>query len=232
MAIRSLFWGTATIGLGLMGVIPTLESAAASTILGTAESFAVVGASTVTNTGATTINGNLGLDPGPSISDAGTISLTGASFGVTQAGTSFTAIHVNAGGLAFTDANNNQWQADPGRNYFVTMANVASNTPNIYTKAAYAASAGLTYTFAVPNGTFTVTLHFAEIYETAADRRLMNISINGQSVASNLDVFAQAGMNAAYSPAYSTTVSNGQITVSIMPSGAGGTVMLSGLEIQ
>ena len=71
MTTSSLFWGTATIGLGLMAVVPTFESAAASTILGTAESFAVVGASTVTNTGATTINGNLGLNPGPSIADAG-----------------------------------------------------------------------------------------------------------------------------------------------------------------
>jgi hypothetical protein len=80
MRTRPLFWGAATVGLGLMGVIPAPEGAAASTILGTAESFAVVGASTVTNTGATTINGNLGLDPGPSITDAGTISQTGTTY--------------------------------------------------------------------------------------------------------------------------------------------------------
>lgn len=49
------------------------------------------------------------------------------------------------------------------------------------------------YKFDLPNGTYTVQLHFAELYYSGTGARYFNIVIEGNIVRSNLDVVAAAG---------------------------------------
>src|SRR6476620_6762496 len=77
--------------LGLITVVPISSSHAQAPALGTVSSFAVLGASTVTNTGSTILSGsaanpgNLGVSPGTAITGFGPGILTGPG----------TAVHVN-----------------------------------------------------------------------------------------------------------------------------------------
>ena len=76
------------IGHTMRVILPTLllattlaalgSAAQGAPLLGSAASFAVLGAATVTNTGATTLVGDLGVAPGSAITGLGTITSTGS----------------------------------------------------------------------------------------------------------------------------------------------------------
>ena len=64
--------------LGLLILSVLTVNAYATPILGPAWNFSALGASTVTNTGATTLNANVGVSPGTAVTGSGTITFTGA----------------------------------------------------------------------------------------------------------------------------------------------------------
>ena len=65
-----------------------------------------------------------------------------------------------------------------------------------------------------PNATYTVRLHFAEVYYTQPGSRVFNVVINGTQVLTSFDIFAQAGAFKALVRDFSAPASSsGQITI-------------------
>lgn len=67
-----------TLAAGLAVILAGTALAAASVNLGTAKSFAVLAGTTITNTGATTITGDVGVHPGKTATGFTTVTLHGA----------------------------------------------------------------------------------------------------------------------------------------------------------
>jgi hypothetical protein len=73
-----------------------------------------------------------------------------------------------------------------------------------------------TYSVPVTNANYRVVLHFAELYQTAAGKRLFNASVEGQSVFSNMDLFTLVGAKGAYTPPdVNITVSDESLTIAL-----------------
>jgi hypothetical protein len=101
---------------------------------------------------------------------------------------------VNSGGPAYTDSQGHVWVADTGYSggTLAGTSNAISNTsdPALYQDERWGS---YSYTFNVPPGSYQVTLKFAETFWTAAGNRVFNVSINGSTVLTNFDIFADSG---------------------------------------
>ena len=124
----------------------------------------------------------------------------------------------------------------PGQTVTIPSALAATAAPEkVYESACQGAQ---TYTLGglITGHTYTVVLHFAELYFQAAGSRLFNVAINGVPVASlqNFDIFAAAG-NARFTAVLKSVPNiaavNGQIVVAFSR-GALDQPMINGIEVQ
>ena len=94
-----------------------------------------------------------------------------------------------------------------------------SGVSNPAPQAVYQSNRYGTFSYTVPGlsagKAYTVRLHFAETYWTAAGQRIFNVTINGQQVLTNFDIVAAAGAaNKAVVEQFTTTAdSTGKITL-------------------
>jgi hypothetical protein len=129
----------------------------------------------------------------------------------TQIGIAFA---VNAGGLAYTDANGIKYQADGqfsgGNAGTLNVAIAGTKDATLYQSERWG---NFSYTIPVANGDYVVTLKFAEIDFTQPSQRVFNVDMEGVRVINELDLVARVGPNRAYDVTKVVHVSDGKLTL-------------------
>jgi len=162
----------------------------------------------------------------------------------TQSSASAEIVAINAGGPAVSNSNggDTSFVADEyfnggAINAISTSAiNVTGAGVNAAPMAVYQTARSGTPVYTIPGlapgAQYTVLLHFAETYFTAAGNREFNVSINGATVLTNLDIYAAVGANTALVEQFTATAnSSGQIVVAFAD-GAENQPVISGIEIR
>ena len=119
------------------------------------------------------------------------------------------------------DSAGNTWLADQGftegQTYEATDVEVTNTKdPALYQTERYSMTA---YSFAVPNGKYTVKLHFAEIYSgiTGPGERVFSFKVQDKEY-KGFDIWVKAvGANKAYVESVNVDVTDGKLTITFTP---------------
>jgi CubicO group peptidase (beta-lactamase class C family) len=148
---------------------------------------------------------------------------------------------INAGGSAVSPWVADQ-ESDSGvsittNNTIIISPEVVGPAPQSVYKSAHANATGTSspFTYTLPGFTqgknYLVRLHFADWTSTAVGQRLFNVTINGQGVLANFDIFvAAAGANRAVIKEFTVQAdSSGEIVVRFTP--VTGRALVSGIQV-
>ena len=137
---------------------------------------------------------------------------------VTVAAVSSTVYQINCGGSAASPYTADQYYSGGSARTVtnsITTTGVTSPAPQaVYQGERYGA---VTYTLPslTAGASYTVRLHFAELYWTATGKRKFNVAINGTTVLSNYDIYSATGARykAIVREFVTTANSSGQIVI-------------------
>ena len=95
-----------------------------------------------------------------------------------------------------------------------TSARIAgARSQALYQTERFSIDGLLSYAIPVSNGTYSVVLHFAEIYWTQPGQRVFYVSLEGKQVLDDYDIVGKVGALTATTETFSVTVSDGVLNL-------------------
>ncbi|SRR5579862_2019236 len=142
-------------------------------------------------------------------------------------------IRIKAGGAGFTDSSGNVWQSDKGFADGDTVERpdlsiTNATDPKIYLSERYSMTK---FTQPLPNGKYTVKLHFCETFEgiTGPGQRVFSFNVAGHDF-KDFDIWVKAGgPQRAYIETVPVDVTNGVLEITFTPNVEN--PQINGLEI-
>ncbi|MFD1874825.1 malectin domain-containing carbohydrate-binding protein [Hymenobacter bucti] len=138
-----------------------------------------------------------------------------------------TTYRLNAGGETLSTSTgffyaDQAFSPAPG-NTAMTSAAIAGTTDDaLYQSERYGTNGVMSYALPVVNGTYTVKLHFAELYWTGAGQRVFDVSAENAPVLTAYDIYKKVGAFTATTETIPVTVSDGLLNLDFTALNAGG----------
>ncbi|RAJ93261.1 putative secreted protein (Por secretion system target) [Larkinella arboricola] len=144
------------------------------------------------------------------------------------------AYRINAGGSSYTTPDGRVFSADTyasgGAEYTINGSTDIQNTEDdgLYRNERYG---DFSYRLPVSNGSYRVTLHFAEVYARSAGQRKFNVALEGERILTEYDIFARAGGGfRALQETFITQVRDGVLNLDFTR-GSVGNAKISAIEV-
>lgn len=128
-------------------------------------------------------------------------------------------LQINVGGAssAYLSQSGDNWQTDQyfsGGDLLYTSDPIANTQDRyLYATARQGLYDNFQYSIPLANGSYKLTLKFAEIYYWNAGNRVFNVVANGQQVLTNYDIVADVGARNAVDKSFPVTVANGVLNI-------------------
>ncbi|WP_167855699.1 malectin domain-containing carbohydrate-binding protein [Hymenobacter fodinae] len=101
----------------------------------------------------------------------------------------------------------------PGNTYSTTANIAATSSAALYQSERYGSGGSFSYALPVPNGTYRVVLHFAELYWTSVGQRVFDVNVENTKVLDNYDIVKKVGPLTATTETFTTTVTDGSLNL-------------------